>query len=358
MIGKLDEVESEFEKLKLELQNPTASQDAKKYQSLIKRFGSLEEVVTVYRESKAVLKEISDQKNLLKTESDEELRALIKSELPYLEQKADELQSRLEILLLPQDERDSRDVLIEVRPGAGGDEAGLFAEELFSAYKAYCESKGFRVQVLSYVEGNVGGVKEIIASVSGEKVFSHLKYESGVHRVQRIPKTETQGRVHTSTVTVAIIPEAEDVEVKINPADVRVDTMRASGAGGQHINTTDSAIRLTHIPTGLVVYCQQERSQMKNKDRAFKILMSRLQDLEHEKARASASENRLSQMGTGDRSERIRTYNFPQSRVTDHRVGYTSHAIDEIMRGNMGDVIENVLNHFQALALKQMTETR
>lgn len=358
MFKKLDEVEKKFEQLAVDLQNPEVSQNQGLYRSMMQEYSDLEEIIGVYRTYKNHLKSLADNKELLATESDEDLRDLIKQEIPQLENGIEELSSQLTLLLLPKDPRDDKDVILEIRAGAGGDEAGLFAEELFRSYSIFSQSQGWKIQLLSTAEGNAGGFKEVIASISGDRVFSKLKFESGVHRVQRVPKTETQGRVHTSTITVAIIPEADEIDVKINPADVRVDTMRASGAGGQHINTTDSAVRLTHIPTGVVVSCQQERSQLKNKDKAFKILMSRLLDLEHQKMIDEASKDRLAQIGTGDRSERIRTYNFPQSRVTDHRIGFTTHALSGIMEGEMSIIIDPVIAHFQSEAIQRERDTK
>ena len=352
MLNKLEEVEKRFEQLSNDLQNPDLVADQTRYKKTMKEYADLESVVKPYREFKKITEDIKGNKELLSGESDEEMREMIRSDLSELEARHKELEADLKILLLPKDPNDEKDVIIEIRAGAGGDEASLFAEELFRSYNLYSSEMGWRVTLLSSSPGNAGGVKEVIASINGDKVFSRLKYESGVHRVQRVPETESQGRVHTSTVTVAVLPEAEEVDVKVDPKDVRVDVMRASGAGGQSVNRTESAVRLTHLPTNIVVYCQEGKSQHSNKDRAFKVLATRLLALEEEKARKDASDARLTQIGTGDRSERIRTYNFPQSRVTDHRIGFTTHALSQIMGGEMATVIDPLITHYQAEAMK------
>ena len=356
MFDKLDDVEKKYESLNHQLQNPEVTGDQNKFRQLMKEQAELEKVVRVYREYKDLMKTITDNKQMLAEEKDEELREMAKEELDEAESKLGDVEQALKISLLPKDPNDDKNIILEIRAGAGGDEASLFAEELFTAYKHYSGDLGFKTELLSFSSGNVGGAKEIVAMIMGDQVYSRLKYESGVHRVQRVPKTESQGRVHTSTVTVAVIPEAEEVEVKIDAKDIRIDVMRASGAGGQHVNTTDSAVRITHNPSGIVVYCQEGKSQHANKDRAMKILMSRLKDAEEQKAIKEASDARLSQIGTGDRSERIRTYNFPQTRVTDHRIGLTLHSLDDVMKGNMGTVIEPVSAHYQAEALKASEE--
>lgn len=356
MFDKLEIVEQRFEKVQRDLQRPDIVSQQKEYQKLMKEFSELEDLVKAYRRYKQVVNELHENRGLLNEEDDEDMRDMIKQDIANLEIEHETLEQELKVHLLPKDPNDSKDIILEIRAGAGGDEASLFAAELFDAYKHYSQSKSWNVELMSYVEGNAGGAKEIIANISGQKVYSFLKYESGVHRVQRVPKTETQGRVHTSTITVAVIPEADEVDVHVNPKDVKVDVYRSSGAGGQHVNTTDSAVRLTHIPTGIVVTCQDGRSQIQNKEKAFKILASRLQAAEEEKAIKEASDQRLSQIGTGDRSERIRTYNFPQTRVTDHRIGLTLHRIDEIMSGDIDLVIEPLITHFQAEALKKSQE--
>ncbi len=353
MFDKLGEVEKKYESLCHQLQNPDVANDQNKFRQLMKEQADLEKVVKVYREYKSLQKTIKDSKDLIAEESNEELREMAREELHEAESQIEDITHKLKLSLLPKDPNDDKNIILEIRAGAGGDEASLFAEELYTAYSHYSSGLGFKTELLSYSAGNVGGAKEIVAMVSGEQVYSRLKFESGVHRVQRVPKTESQGRVHTSTVTVAVIPEAEEVEVAIEQKDIRIDVMRASGAGGQHVNTTDSAVRITHHPSGIVVYCQEGKSQHANKDRAMKILMSRLKAAEEERAIKEASDARLSQIGTGDRSERIRTYNFPQSRVTDHRIGLTLHSLDEVMKGHMEQVIDPVIAHYQAEALKE-----
>lgn len=355
MFAKLEDVERRFEKVERDLQRPDIVSNQKEYQKLMKEYSDLEPVIKSFRRYKIVKQEIFDNKNMALNESDPELKEMAKEEIANLEPELESLEQELKIALLPKDPNDDRDVILEIRAGAGGDEAALFGDELFAAYKYYAQSQSWTVELLSYTEGNAGGAKEIIANISGHKVYSLLKYESGVHRVQRIPRTETQGRVHTSTITVAIIPEADDVDVHVNPKDVKVDVYRSSGAGGQHVNTTDSAVRLTHLPTGTVVTCQDGRSQIKNKEKAFKVLASRLKAAEEERVIKEASDQRLDQIGTGDRSERIRTYNFPQTRVTDHRIGLTLHRINEIMEGQMELVIEPLVTHYQAESLKRTT---
>lgn len=355
MFTKLDEVESRYEQVNLSLQRPDIASDQKQYRALMKELADLEKVVTVYREYKQKSKGLKENKDLLGNESDQEMREMIREEINQLEKDIPQLEDQLKILLLPKDPNDDKNILLEIRAGAGGDEASLFGEELFRAYSHYAGTQGWSVELLSFSEGNVGGAKEIVASISGQSVYSKLKYESGVHRVQRVPKTESAGRVHTSTITVAVIPEAEEVDVKLNMNDVRVDVMRASGAGGQSVNRTESAVRLTHLPTNIVVYCQEGKSQTSNKEKAFKVLFSKLQMLEDEKARKEASDQRLEQIGTGDRSERIRTYNFPQTRITDHRIGLTTHALSEVMSGSMENLIDPLTAHFQAEALKKQT---
>lgn len=352
MFDKLGEVEKKYEAVCHQLQNPDVAGDQKKFRQLMKDQADLERVVKIYRNYKKLKQTIDDNKQMLAEEKDEELRELAKEELAEAEAEIGDVEHELKICLLPKDPNDDKNIILEIRAGAGGDEASLFAEELFTAYSHYSSGLGFKAELMAFSAGNVGGAKEIVAMITGDQVFSRLKFESGVHRVQRVPKTESQGRVHTSTVTVAVIPEAEEVDVKIEAKDIRIDVMRASGAGGQHVNTTDSAVRVTHHPTGIIVYCQEGKSQHANKDRAMKILMSRLKDLEEQKAIKEASDARLSQIGTGDRSERIRTYNFPQSRVTDHRIGLTLHSLDEVMKGNMAQVIDPVIAHYQAEALK------
>lgn len=355
MFKKLNEVEKKFEKLSQELQEPGVANDQKRYRGMMQEYAGLEKIVMAFREYKRIVAGIENNKELLGTENDEDMRKLVKFDLTELEQKREQLEQELKILLLPKDPNDERNVVLEIRAGAGGDEASLFAEQLFRAYSIFAGAKGWRVSPVSISAGNVGGFKEVIATIAGEKVYSLMKFESGVHRVQRVPKTETQGRVHTSTVTVAVLPEADEVDIQINPADLRVDTMRASGSGGQSVNRTESAIRITHIPSGIMVACQEEKSQLSNRERAMKILYAKLLAREEEKARRDASDARLAQIGTGDRSERIRTYNYPQSRITDHRIGFTTHQLSDVMDGRFELVVEPVVTHFQAESLKQQT---
>lgn len=355
MFSKLDEVDSRYEQVNLALQRPDIANDQKQYRSLMKELADLEKIVVVYREYKKKVAGLRESKELLTAESDAEMKEMIREEIRQLETDIPDLDHQLKILLIPKDPNDDKNVLLEIRAGAGGDEASLFAEEMFRGYSHYASGQGWKVELLSFSEGNVGGAKEIIASVSGDAVFSKLKYESGVHRVQRVPKTESQGRIHTSTITVAVIPEVEVSEVKINMNDVRIDVMRAQGAGGQSVNRTESAVRVTHIPSGIVVFCQEGKSQLTNKEKAFQILYSKLQQLEDDKVRQEASDARLEQIGTGDRSERIRTYNFPQTRITDHRIGLTIHQLDEVMNGKFESLIDPLMAHFQAEALKKQS---
>jgi peptide chain release factor 1 len=352
LFNKLDELVQKHESISHQLQNPSIVSQQDKFRQLMKEHAELEKIVKVYQEYKTLQKNLEENKILLTTESDEDIRQMAKEDISIIEPQIPPLAEQLKLLLLPKDPNDDKNILLEIRAGAGGDEASLFAEELFRSYGYFAQSKGWNVEVLSISPGNVGGYKEVVASISGDKVFSTMKFESGVHRVQRVPETEAQGRVHTSTITVAVIPEAEEVEVKINPNDLKIETMRASGAGGQHVNKTDSAVRLTHLPSGIVVYCQEGRSQHANRDRANKILFARLKAMEEDKAVKEASDARLAQIGTGDRSERIRTYNFPQSRVTDHRIGLTTHNISGIMNGQLEPLIQPLMTHYQTEALK------
>lgn len=352
MFEKLGEVESRFEEVNHQLQNPNIASDQKRYRALMKELADLQPVVLAFRRYRSVRNQIADCKAMLESESDEGLRQLAKEDLSNLEKEFVNLEAEVKTLLLPKDPNDEKNIILEIRGGAGGDEAALFADELFTAYSRYASRQGWRVEIMSMSAGNAGGFREIIATISGEKVFSKLKFERGVHRVQRVPKTETQGRVHTSTITVAVLPEVDEVDVQIDPNDLRVDVFRSGGSGGQSVNTTDSAVRVTHIPTGTVVICQDEKSQIKNKSKALKVLYARLKDAEEEKAIKNASEARLAQIGTGDRSERIRTYNFPQSRITDHRIGLTIHQLDAVMGGAFEYIIDPVIAHFQAEQLK------
>lgn len=351
MFSKLDQVESRYEEVNLQLQKPDVASDQNKYRNFMKELSELEKVVSVYRIYKKKKEDLESNREFL-NEKDEELRAMAKEEIKTLEPEIEKLEAELKILLLPKDPNDDKNIILEIRAGAGGDEASLFADELFRGYCHYASSQGWKISVASMSDGNVGGIKEVIANISGDKVYSKMKWESGVHRVQRVPKTEAQGRIHTSTVTVAVIPEVDVVEVKINLNEVRIDVTRSQGSGGQSVNTTDSAVRVTHLPTGIQVFCQVNKSQLANKEQAFQILFSKLQQIEDDKVLAEASEARLSQIGTGDRSERIRTYNFPQSRITDHRIGLTTHNIGAIMNGAFEELIDPLVAHYQAEALK------
>lgn len=355
MFSKLAEVESRYEEVNMSLQRPDIASNQTQYRAFMKELANLEKIVVVYRDYKKKKASLQANKDLFANETDAEMREMIREEVKELEAEIPKLEEELKILLIPKDPNDDKNIILEIRAGAGGDEASLFAEELFRGYTHYASSQGWKVEMQSYSAGNVGGAKEIIATVSGDSVFSKLKYESGVHRVQRVPKTEAQGRIHTSTVTVAVIPEVEVNEVKINMNDVRIDVMRSQGAGGQSVNRTESAVRVFHIPSGLEVKCQEGKSQTSNKERAFQILYSKLQVLEDEKVRKEASDARLEQIGTGDRSERIRTYNFPQTRITDHRIGLTIHQLDDVMKGSFELLIDPVVANFQAEALKKQT---
>ncbi len=357
MFDRLEAVEQRYEQIQHDLQNPSVANDQTRYRSLMKESADLGEVVELYRRYRRLKQDREGALEMIGSESDPTMKEMAKEELSELEAAIAKTEEELKIAILPKDPNDEKNVILEIRPGAGGDEAALFTDELFRAYSLYAANNGWKVDIMSRADGNVGGAKEVIASIEGDKVFSRLKHESGVHRVQRVPKTETQGRVHTSTVTVAVLPEAEEIDIKINPNDLKIDVYRSSGAGGQSVNTTDSAVRITHLPTNTVVTCQDERSQLKNKSKAMKILYSRLKAVEDEKAVRNASDARLAQIGTGDRSERIRTYNFPQSRVTDHRIGLTIHQIDEVMKGQMQILIDPLIAYHQAELLKAQSKS-
>ncbi|MNJ91006.1 Peptide chain release factor 1 [compost metagenome] len=355
MFSKLAAVESRYEEVNMALQRPDVASNQTQYRALMKELADLEKIVPVYRDYKKKIENLKASKELMTSEQDSEMRELIREEVKELEASIPDLEQHLKILLIPKDPNDDKNIILEIRAGAGGDEASLFADELFRGYVHYASAQGWKVEMLSFSEGNVGGAKEIIASVSGDSVYSKLKYESGVHRVQRVPKTEAAGRIHTSTVTVAVIPEVEINEVKINMNEVRIETMRSQGSGGQSVNRTESAVRVVHLPTGIDVKCQEGKSQHANRDRAFQILYAKLQQIEDEKARKEASDVRLDQIGTGDRSERIRTYNFPQTRITDHRIGLTIHQLDGVMSGSFELLIDPLVANFQAEALKKQT---
>ena len=355
MDDKLQEIEHKFERLEAELGDPAVLSDAARLRNITKERSRLVPLVEAFRELKRVRAEVKDYETAL-SDADPEMRQMAKDELPALRGRVGELEEKLKVLLLPKDPNDERDVILEVRAGAGGDEAGLFASEVLRMYLRYAERKGWRREVVDSSDNAAGGIKDATVTISGEGVYSSLKYESGVHRVQRVPATEAQGRIHTSTVTVSVMPEAEDVDVQINPADIQMDVMRSTGSGGQSVNTTDSAVRLTHKPTGVVVKCQQEKSQIKNRAMALKMLRTKLYEMELERQTQSRDAERRSQVGTGDRSEKIRTYNFPQDRLTDHRIGLTRHNLQAVMDGDIEDVIVASRTYFQAEALRQQTQ--
>jgi len=348
---KLVDVERRFEDIESQLNSPQAAADPSLLQKLSKEHSQLQELVAEFRRFKNVRKDFEQNQELLKEETGE-LRELAEMENSELRGQMDSLEKDLQILLLPKDPNDEKNIILELRAGAGGDEAGIFAGDLFKMYSKFAEKNNWGVEVLSSSENDVGGVKEIISMIRGNRVYSRLKFESGVHRVQRVPKTETQGRIHTSTVTVAVLPEAEEVEVNINPNDLKFDVFRSGGPGGQSVNTTDSAVRVTHIPTGMVVICRDEKSQHKNKAKALKVLSARLLQKKEQEQHDKISSERLSQVGTGDRSEKIRTYNFPQGRVTDHRIGVTLHQLDSFMGGDIEEMLSKLVAYYQAEALK------
>ncbi|MCR5153776.1 MAG: peptide chain release factor 1 [Lachnospiraceae bacterium] len=355
MFEKLEELLKRFEEIQNELNSPEAAANQDRFRKLMKEQSDLAPIVEAYTEYKKQKQNIEDSLEILETESDEEMKELAKEELNSGKERVEELEKEIKILLLPKDPNDEKNVIVEIRAGAGGDEAALFAAELYRMYCKYAEVQRWKTELISFSEsGGLGGMKEIIFMINGQGAYSKLKYESGVHRVQRVPVTESQGRIHTSTATVAIMPEAEEVDVQIDPKDCRVDVFRSSGNGGQCVNTTDSAVRLTHIPTGIVISCQDEKSQLKNRDKAFKVLRAKLYELEQEKAHAAEAAERKSQVGTGDRSEKIRTYNFPQGRVTDHRIKFTSYTIDNVMNGDIQEFVDNLIAADQAAKLADM----
>jgi peptide chain release factor 1 len=351
VFDKLEAVEGRYVEVEARLSDPALADRPDEFRKLSREHAQLGEIVVEYRRYKKLKTELAENKEL-QTDSDPELSGMAKEEIKRIEPELAEVTERLQFLLLPKDPNDDKNILLEIRAGAGGEEASLFAGELYRMYEKFANKQGWRLDVMSMNATGLGGYREIIAMVLGNNVYSRLKYEAGVHRVQRVPATETQGRVHTSTVTVAVLPEAEEVDVSINPVELRIDVFRSGGAGGQGVNTTDSAVRITHIPSGLVVVCQDERSQLKNKDKAMKILRSRLLDQVQAKAAKEHSDLRKNMVGTGDRSERIRTYNFPQERLTEHRIGLTIHQLSDFMEGKIDDVLSALQRHYQMEALK------
>lgn len=348
---RLDEAEERYADLTARMADPAVIIDPEQYRKVAKAQSELAELVSKYREWKKTEQELRDARAML-TETDEDLRQMAEAEIMRLEPLLQELEQELQILLLPKDPNDEKNVVLEIRKGAGGDEASLFAAEVFRMYSRYAEEQGWRVEVTSVSESSVRGFSEIIAMISGKNVYSRLKYESGVHRVQRVPATEQQGRVHTSTITVVVMPEADEVDVQIDPKDIRIDTFCSSGPGGQSVNTTYSAVRITHLPTNTVVSCQDEKSQIKNRSKAMQVLRSRLYQMELEKQLAQIGAERKSMVGTGDRSEKIRTYNFPQNRVTDHRIGLTLHQLDQVMEGRLQPIIDALTAYYQSERLR------
>jgi peptide chain release factor 1 len=348
MFERLDQIEARYEELTKALASPEVIGDSSKYQKTAKAHSEISEVVEKYREYKDLTRGIAESKAMLAEEKDPDMRAYAQEELDKLQARVGGVEEELKVLLLPKDPNDEKNVIIEIRAGTGGDEATLFAAEIFRMYSRFAETQHWKVEVLSTSESGVGGLKEVIALIEGNRVYSQLKYESGVHRVQRVPQTEQQGRVHTSAVTVAVLPEAEDVDIKIDPKDLRIDTFCSSGPGGQSVNTTYSAVRITHIPTNTVVSCQDEKSQIKNREKGMRVLRSRLYEMEMQKQQEALAKERKQMVGSGDRSEKIRTYNFPQNRVTDHRIGLTIHQLDAVMDGKLQPIVEALVTHYQA----------
>ncbi len=355
-LNKLENLEKNFEEISAKLTDPFIISDREFYAKLAKEHSELSEIVETFREYKKILNQIEENKKIIKEETDEELIELAKEELKILESRLEELEKKLPILLLPKDPNDEKNVILEIRAGAGGEEAALFAAELLRMYQRYAEKKGWKFEILDVNETGLGGLKEVIAKIEGKGAYSRLKYESGVHRVQRVPITESSGRIHTSTVTVAILPEVDEVTIKIRPEDLKIETMRASGHGGQHVNKTESAVRITHIPTGIVVCCQNERSQHQNKATALKILRAKLYELAQREQNEKIQKERKSQVGKAERSEKIRTYNYPQNRVTDHRISLTTYNLTEVLDGELDSFIEALIAYYRTEALKREEE--
>lgn len=356
MFDRLDDLLIRYEELLEELNSPDVAADQNRFRKLMKEQADLTPVVDAYKEYKKANQDVEDSLALLEEESDEEMREMAKEELSDAKKRIEELEQQLKILLLPKDPNDDKNVMVEIRAGAGGDEAALFASELYRMYVHFAESNRWKTELVSVNENGIGGFKEVVFMVTGQGAYSKMKYESGVHRVQRVPETESGGRIHTSTASVAVMPEAEEVDVVIDDKDIRIDVMRASGNGGQCVNTTDSAVRLTHMPTGIVIYSQTEKSQLQNKEKAFRLLRSKLYDMELEKRQNQEAEERRSQIGTGDRSEKIRTYNFPQGRVTEHRIKLTLYKIDSVMNGELNELIDSLIAADQAMRLSRLKD--
>ncbi len=353
MLERLEGIEQRYILLEERLSDPAVVNDRERYTKYVREHGDLSKIVDVYRTYRQVLSELSESRDLL-SDKDPDIKELARSEVESLTARTEALESELKTLLIPKDPNDEKNVILEIRAGTGGEEAGLFAGDLFRMYSRFAEANRWKVELMTAHAGDTGGFKEVIAMIQGKNAYSRLKYESGTHRVQRVPATEAQGRIHTSAVTVAVLPEAEEVEVDIDPGDIKVDVYRSSGPGGQSVNTTDSAVRVTHLPTGLVVTCQDEKSQHKNKAKALKVLRARLYDLQIREQNDKISQARKNQVGSGDRSERIRTYNFPQGRVTDHRIGLTLYRLDQVLQGDLDEIVDGLTTHYQAQALQNM----
>jgi peptide chain release factor 1 len=357
MLDRLAQIESRYEELTNELSSPELLSNQSVYAKTAKQHSSLGEIVEKYRSLKSLQDQLTGARELLNTADDEELREMARLEVESLETRVEATENELKVLLIPSDPNDEKNVILEIRAGTGGDEATLFASEMLRMYQRYAEKQGWRFEVLDASESGIGGIKEGIALIEGDKVYSKLKHESGVHRVQRVPQTEASGRIHTSAITVAVLPEAEEVDVKIDPKELRIDTFCSSGPGGQSVNTTYSAVRITHLPTNVVVSMQDEKSQIKNREKAMRVLRARLQEIEEQKQHDALASERRSMVGSGDRSEKIRTYNFKENRVTDHRIGLTIHQLDLVMAGNLDEIIDALITHYQAEKLKEETVT-